>query len=55
MLEEDKPSTRKIDNYYFCYDGFYLGFNSSKENAGKYGFEECPAEIKQKVKGLLLT
>ncbi|MCQ4298067.1 hypothetical protein NAU58_21035 [Pseudomonas stutzeri] len=55
MLEKDKPSTRKIDNYYFCYDGYYLGFNSSKENAGKYGFKECPVEIKQKVKGLLLT
>lgn len=54
MLEKDKPSRRKIDNYYFLYNGFSLGFNSSKENSGKYGFEESPAEIKQKLKNLLL-
>jgi hypothetical protein len=54
MLEKSKPSRRKIDTNYFQYDGFSLGFNSSKENAGKYGFEESRAEIKQKVKGLLL-
>lgn len=54
MLEKDKPSRRKIDTNYFLYNGFSLGFNSSKENAGKYGFEESPAEIKKKLKELLL-
>lgn len=55
MLENDKPSRRKIDNHYFQHNGFSLGFNSSKENAGKYGFEETPAEIKKIVEALLLT
>ncbi|WP_411705281.1 hypothetical protein [Edaphovirga cremea] len=54
MLEKGKPRRRKIDTNYFQYNGFSLGFNSSKENAGKYGFEESPDEIKQKIKGLLL-
>jgi hypothetical protein len=55
MLENDKPSRRKIDTFYFKFDGFSLGFNSSKENAGKYGFVERPAEIKKIVKALLLN
>ncbi|WP_282349130.1 hypothetical protein [Pseudomonas sp. PS01301] len=54
MLEKDKPSRRKIDTNYFQYNGFSLGFNSSKENAGKYGFDESPAEIQQILKKLLL-
>lgn len=54
MLEKNKSSRRKIDTNYFLYDGFSLGFNSTKENAGKYGFEESPAEIKKKLKELLL-
>lgn len=55
MLSKDKPSRRKIDSYYFEYNGYSLGFNSSKENAGKYGFEETPSEIKKIVQALLLT
>lgn len=54
MLEKGKPSRRKIDTNYFQYNGYFLGYNSSKDNAGKYGFEESRAEIKQKVKELLL-
>ena len=54
MLEKGKPSRRKIDTNYFQYNGYFLGYNSSKDNAVKYGFEESPAEIKQKVKELLL-
>jgi hypothetical protein len=55
MLKNEKPSRRKIDNNYFQYNGFSLGFNSSKENAGKYGFEETPAEITKIVEALLLS
>lgn len=54
MLSRGKPSRRKIDNYYFDYNGYSLGFNTSKENASKYGFEEKPAEIKKIVEELLL-
>lgn len=55
MISRAKPSTRKIDNNYFEYNGHSIGFNSSKENAGKYGFEETPDEIKKIVETLLLT
>jgi hypothetical protein len=34
MLEKGKPSRRKIDTNYFQYNGYFLGYNSSKDNAG---------------------
>jgi hypothetical protein len=51
MLEKGKPSRRKIDTNYFQYNGYFLGYNSSKDNAGKYGAvagAECNTVIELK-------
>lgn len=46
--------TIKIANYYFYYSGSHLGSNTNKEQASKYGCYEKPAEIKDKIRKLLL-
>ncbi len=54
LLCGDAPKTMKVANYYFYYDHSYLGHNTNKEHASKYGFHERPAEIKEKIRRLLL-
>lgn len=54
LLSGPEPKTLKIENYYFYYHGSYLGHNTNKAHASKYGFNEDPSEIKSKIKELLL-
>lgn len=48
------PKTIKVAHYYFYYGHSYLSYNTNKEHASKYGFHEQPAEIKDKIRKLLL-
>lgn len=54
LLCEPTSKTIKIGNYYFYYCDSYLGHNTNKQHASKYGFYEQPAEIKERVRKLLL-
>lgn len=54
LLSGPEPKTIKIENCYFSYHGSYLGHNTDKAHASKYGFHEDPIEIKNKIKELLL-
>lgn len=54
LLCGPEPKTIKIGNYYFSYHGSYLGHNTNKTHASKYGFHEHPNEIKNMIRELLL-
>ena len=53
VLIGPSPKTVKIDGYYFAFHGSYLGHNTNKAHASKYGFYEHPNEIIEKIKTLL--
>lgn len=54
LLCSPEPKTVKIGSYYFSYNGSYLGHNTDKTHASKYGFQEHPSKIKNMIKVLLL-
>lgn len=54
LLCGPEPKTIKIGNYYFAFYGSYLGHNTNKTHASKYGFHEEPNVIKTMIGELLL-
>ncbi len=54
LLCGSEPKTVKIGNYYFAYFGSYLGHNTDKAHASKYGFHEDPSVIRNMIEELLL-
>ncbi len=54
LLCGPEPRTIKIGNYYFAFHGSYLGHNTNKTHASKYGFHEDPSDIKNMIRELLL-
>lgn len=54
LLSGCEPKIIKIGSYYFAYYGNYLGHNTDKAHASKYGFHEAPRAIKNMIGELLL-